>query len=92
MKLPSLVSVSSLAQALLKSNPLKPIAVIHSGLGTKRDFVERHLPGAVYFDIDECADLVSPYPHMLPSEKVFAEYVQYLGMLDAQTLIGFIKL
>ncbi|MGB5093705.1 MAG: rhodanese-like domain-containing protein, partial [Parvibaculum sp.] len=30
----------------------------------KAEYAAGHIPGAVFFDIDEIADLTSPYPHM----------------------------
>jgi thiosulfate/3-mercaptopyruvate sulfurtransferase len=81
MKLPSLVSVGWLAQTILKTKPWKSLSVIHSTMGAKKDFIQNHIPGAVYFDIDECCDMASAYPHMLPNEKRFAEYVQHLGRI-----------
>lgn len=30
----------------------------------KEEFKEGHLPGAVFFDIDEIADIALPLPHM----------------------------
>ena len=32
-----------------------------------------HIPGAVFFDIDEIADKSSGLPHMLPTDAAFAE-------------------
>jgi thiosulfate/3-mercaptopyruvate sulfurtransferase len=32
----------------------------------KAEFANQHIPGAVFFDIDEIADTDSPLPHMLP--------------------------
>jgi thiosulfate/3-mercaptopyruvate sulfurtransferase len=75
------VSVGWLAQAILKTKPWKSLSVVHSTMGSKRDFIEKHIPGAVYFNIDECCDMASTYPHMLPNEKRFAEYVRHLGMM-----------
>ncbi|NXH78516.1 THTM sulfurtransferase, partial [Hydrobates tethys] len=46
----------------------------------KREFEERHIPGAVFFDIDQCSDRTSPYDHMLPKADDFAEYVGKLGV------------
>ncbi|XP_041840002.1 3-mercaptopyruvate sulfurtransferase-like [Melanotaenia boesemani] len=46
----------------------------------KSEFKKRHIPGAVFFDIDQCCDKTSPLDHMLPSEKVFADYVGNLGI------------
>lgn len=46
----------------------------------RKDYIKKHIPGAVFFDIDECSDKSSNYPQMLPNEKIFAEYVRHLGM------------
>ena len=48
---------------------------------------ERHIPGAVFFDIDAIADHASPLPHMLPSPEAFAEAVGALGIDEGQTII-----
>ncbi|CAG5928801.1 unnamed protein product [Menidia menidia] len=46
----------------------------------KKEFKKRHIPGAAFFDIDQCCDKTSPLDHMLPSEEVFADYVGNLGI------------
>jgi len=46
----------------------------------KQEFEERHIPGAVFFDIDQCSDRTSPYDHMMPKANEFAEYVGKLGV------------
>lgn len=46
----------------------------------KSEFKKKHIPGATFFDIDQCCDKTSPLDHMLPSEKVFADYVGNLGI------------
>ena len=46
----------------------------------KKEYEEKRIPGAVLFDVDECSDKSSPYPHMLPSPEEFGEYVQKLGI------------
>src|SRR2546430_4144275 len=57
------------------------------GLGREafEEFVEAHVPGAVFFDIDEIADLSTPLPHMLPSAGQFAERVGRLGITNARS-------
>lgn len=51
---------------------------------TKRDakgeFVQKHIPGSSFFDIDECSDQSSPYGHMLPTSSYFSQYVGDLGI------------
>ncbi|PZN34022.1 MAG: hypothetical protein DIU71_03685, partial [Proteobacteria bacterium] len=40
----------------------------------------RHIPGAVFFDIDRIADRDSHLPHMLPTAETFAREVGALGI------------
>jgi thiosulfate/3-mercaptopyruvate sulfurtransferase len=44
------------------------------------EFQEAHLPGAVFFDIDDIAAPASSLPHMLPSTDEFARKVGALGI------------
>ncbi len=46
----------------------------------RAEFAQAHVPGAVFFDIDEIADTSSRLPHMLPSARTFAERVGALGI------------
>lgn len=48
----------------------------------KAEYLASHIPGAVYFDIDEVADHSSNLPHMLPSPEVFALHMARLGIGD----------
>jgi thiosulfate/3-mercaptopyruvate sulfurtransferase len=52
----------------------------------RAEYRAKHLPGAVYFDIDEIADRTGLGAHMLPSAAVFAEKVGTLG-IDNQTRV-----
>ena len=45
-------------------------------------FETGHIPGAVFFDIDEIADKSSGLPHMLPSAEAFAAAMGALGLGD----------
>ena len=38
----------------------------------KAEYLAGHIPGALFFDIDDIADEKSPLPHMLPSSTKFA--------------------
>jgi thiosulfate/3-mercaptopyruvate sulfurtransferase len=46
----------------------------------RAEYREAHIPGAVFFDIDEIADHGTSLPHMLPSARQFAEAVGALGI------------
>ncbi|MEQ8664470.1 MAG: 3-mercaptopyruvate sulfurtransferase [Rhodospirillales bacterium] len=48
---------------------------------------ECHLPGAVFFDIDEIADSDSDLPHMLPSPEKFSSRVRKLGLGDGVRIV-----
>jgi hypothetical protein len=37
------------------------------------EFQKEHIPGARFFDLDAICDLDSPYPHMLPTPRTFAQ-------------------
>lgn len=43
-------------------------------------FEQKHIPGAVYVDLDEISDLSSPYINMMPSAEVFARRMGALGI------------
>ncbi|HXP30784.1 MAG TPA: 3-mercaptopyruvate sulfurtransferase [Stellaceae bacterium] len=51
------------------------------------DYAKRHIPGAVFFDIDAIADARDPLPHMLPSAEEFARSVGRLGLGDGQKIV-----
>ncbi len=46
----------------------------------RAEYEAAHIPGAVYFDIDEIADRTSGLPHTLPSTDQFATAVGALGI------------
>ena len=49
----------------------------------------RHIPGAVYFDIDAIADRSSPLPHMLPGPDQFAKQVGSLGIGNGDRIVAY---
>jgi thiosulfate/3-mercaptopyruvate sulfurtransferase len=53
----------------------------------KAEYAEAHIPGAVYFDIDEIADTDNPLPHMLPSPEKFSSRVRKLGLGDGVRIV-----
>ncbi len=48
---------------------------------------EAHIPGAVFFDIDEIADTDSDLPHMLPSPEKFSSRARKLGLGDGNRIV-----
>jgi thiosulfate/3-mercaptopyruvate sulfurtransferase len=53
----------------------------------RADYDLAHIPGAVFFDIDEIADTASPLPHMLPSAEKFSSRVRKLGLGDGSRIV-----
>jgi len=50
------------------------------GRDPRAEFLASRIPGAQFFDIETVADQDHACPHMLPSEPVFAQCVQALGI------------
>lgn len=50
-------------------------------------FVAGHIPGAVFFDIDEIADHSTDLPHMLPAPDAFAAEAGKLGLRRDATIV-----
>jgi thiosulfate/3-mercaptopyruvate sulfurtransferase len=51
------------------------------------EFELGHIPGAVFFDIDQIADPSSGLPHMLPTPEAFAEAAGRLGLNPAHRIV-----
>ena len=51
-----------------------------SGRSGRAEFLERHIPGARFLDIDEVSDRSNPAPHMLPTRQEFGEAMERLGI------------
>lgn len=55
---------------------------------TGRDAYNKgHIPGAVFFDIDEVSDQLSAFPHMLPDSIHFSSRVRKLGIGDGHRIV-----
>lgn len=57
------------------------------GKNARAEFEAQHIPGAVFFDIDEIADTDNPLPHMLPSPEKFASRMRKLGIGDGNRVV-----
>jgi thiosulfate/3-mercaptopyruvate sulfurtransferase len=61
----------------------------NTGRNAKAEFLAEHIPGALFFDIDDIADEASPLPHMLPSTVKFASRVKRMGIGDGVRVIAY---
>ena len=85
MKLGTLISVKQLTETLLKSP--RNVRLLDSSWhmpAAKRDpyqeYLKRHIPGSLFFDIDYHSDKNSKYDHMLPKPDQFEKVAGNLGI------------
>jgi len=53
----------------------------------KAEYLEAHIPGALFFDIEEISDDTSALPHMLPSPTKFASRMKKMGIGDGMHIV-----
>ncbi len=53
----------------------------------RAEYEEAHIPGAVFFDIDDVADDGSDLPHMVPEAAKFSSRVRKLGLGDGVRIV-----
>jgi thiosulfate/3-mercaptopyruvate sulfurtransferase len=57
------------------------------GRDAHAEYRAAHIPGAVFFDIEEIADKSTDLPHMLPGPDEFARAVSALGIAETDTIV-----
>jgi thiosulfate/3-mercaptopyruvate sulfurtransferase len=55
----------------------------------KAEYLAEHIPGALFFDIDDISDKSSPLPHMLPSAELFASRMKKMGIGDGMHVVAY---
>jgi len=53
----------------------------------RADYDAGHIPGAVFFDIDDIAEPGNSLPHMIPSPDLFAQKIGALGISDDDRVV-----
>ncbi len=59
----------------------------NSGRDAKTEYIGEHIPGALFFDIDDLSDEKSDLPHMLPSTVKFASRMKKMGVGDGARIV-----
>lgn len=85
-----LISTGQLAEKMQRGN----VAVVdgswylpqHNRQGFE-EYLAHHIPGAVFFDIDEISDHSSQLPHMLPSALTFELHMTRLGISNDMDVV-----
>jgi thiosulfate/3-mercaptopyruvate sulfurtransferase len=87
-----LVSPTWLAERLPKSDlvvldaTLPPVGV-NPKVDTRDRYLQKHIPGAIFFDIEELSDHSTSLPHMLLPEGEFARKISAMGIGDDMTIV-----
>ena len=59
----------------------------NSGRDARAEYLAEHIPGALFFDIDDLVDEKSPLPHMLPPTPKFASRMKKMGVGDGMRIV-----
>ena len=65
---------------------LPPVGVTPP-IDTHARYLAKHIPGAIFFDIEEFSDRSTPLPHMLPAPEAFSERMSALGVGDQMSIV-----
>jgi thiosulfate/3-mercaptopyruvate sulfurtransferase len=76
-----LVSTDWLASNLSKIRLLDASWLMpNSNISAHAEYLSKHIPTALFFDIDKIADTDSSLPHMLPSSDKFSKLIGEMGI------------
>jgi thiosulfate/3-mercaptopyruvate sulfurtransferase len=87
-----LVETGWLAERLSAPDIVVLDASLHlptTGRDAKAEYRAQHIPGALYFDMDEICDETNPLPHMLPSTVKFASRMKKMGIGDGVRIVAY---
>jgi thiosulfate/3-mercaptopyruvate sulfurtransferase len=65
---------------------LPPVGVTPP-VDTRARYLDRHITGAIFFDIQEFSDRSTPLPHMLPTSEAFSHGMSALGVDDRMAIV-----
>ena len=58
-----------------------------SGLVAEDEYKKKHIPNAIFFDINKIADPNNSLPHMIPSKDLFSKMMQNIGLNNDDEII-----
>ena len=65
---------------------LPPVGVTPP-VDTHARYLAQHIPGAIFFDIDDLSDHSTRLPHMLPTPEAFSRSMSALGVSDQMRIV-----
>jgi len=60
-----------------------------AGRDAKAEYRAAHIPGTIFFDIDDLSDEKSPLPHMLAPATKFASRMRKMGLGDGNLIVAY---
>jgi len=60
-----------------------------AGRDPKAEYRAAHIPGAIFFDIDDLSDERNPLPHMIAPAAKFASRMRKLGLGDGNLIVAY---
>jgi thiosulfate/3-mercaptopyruvate sulfurtransferase len=74
------------SETIVLDATLPPVGVTPP-VDTHARYLESHIPGALFFDIEELSDHATALPHMLPTPENFSRSMSALGVSDNSTIV-----
>ena len=59
----------------------------NSKRSAEKEYLEKHIPGAIFWDIEEHSDKDSPFPHMLPNSEYWTKMLWSFGIKNTDHII-----
>ena len=69
------------------SAPASKIRDVDSNRDAKKEYLERHIPGAMFWDVDEHSDKNSSYPHMISDSNYWTKMLLSFGITNHDHII-----
>ena len=51
------------------------------------EYEKKHIPGAIFFDLEKISDLNNPIPHMLPKKEKFISFLKNNGITPDNDIV-----
>lgn len=61
----------------------------NAGKDGRAEYLQAHIPGAVFFDIEDISDQSTDLPHMLPDSERFSAKIGALGIGNADKVVAY---
>jgi len=55
----------------------------------RKECLEKHIPGTIFWDLDEHSDKGSPYPHMLPNSDYWTQMLWSFGIKNDDHIVAY---